>query len=123
MTKAREPAPDPGTAWPPSAKIPRQTVERSQRHLFLCTGPDCCNPVMHEPLWQLLKAECQRLQTPVLRTRAACLRVCCDGPWLVVYPEGIWYGRLDPRKLRRILKEHIEGGHPVREWIAAQSGR
>jgi (2Fe-2S) ferredoxin len=62
----------------------------------------------------------RKVSVPALRTKAACLRVCQDGPWLVVYPEGIWYGALDANKLRRILKEHIEGGTPVREWIAAQ---
>ena len=70
-------------------------------------------------MWDLLKAETRRLSVPVLRTKAACLRICKGGPWLVVYPDGIWYGQLDADKLGRILKEHIEGGRPVREWIAA----
>lgn len=70
-------------------------------------------------MWDLLKAETRRLSVPVLRTKAACLRICKGGPWLVVYPDGIWYGQLDADKLARILKEHIEEGRPVREWIAA----
>lgn len=71
------------------------------------------------PLWDLLKSETRRLSVPAMRTKAACLRICKDGPWLVVYPDGIWYGQLTAERLRRILKEHIEDGRPVQEWIAA----
>ena len=105
--------------FPPDAKIPRDEITRATRHLFLCAGPDCCEPAEGGAMWDLLKAETRKLSVPVLRTKAACLRICKGGPWLVVYPDGIWYGQLDADKLRRILKEHIEEGRPVREWIAA----
>jgi (2Fe-2S) ferredoxin len=106
------------SAFPPDAKIPLEEITRATRHLFLCAGPDCCDPAEGEALWNVLKSETRQLSVPVLRTKAACLRVCKSGPWLVVYPDGIWYGDLDANKLRRILKEHIEEGRPVREWIA-----
>jgi (2Fe-2S) ferredoxin len=105
--------------FPPDAKIPLQEITRAKRHLFLCVGPDCCDPAKGDAVWKVLKAETRKLSVPVLRTKAACLRVCKAGPWLVVYPDGIWYGQLDANKLRRILREHIEEGRPVREWIAA----
>ncbi len=106
--------------YPADAKIRREQIERAIRHVFLCLGPDCCDPSDGAALWQILKEECARLSVPVLRTKAACLRICTAGPWLVVYPEGIWYGRLDATRLCRILKEHVEQGRPVREWIAAE---
>ena len=59
---------------------------------------------------------------PVMRTKAACLRVCRGGPWLVVYPEGVWYGSLDPARFDRILAEHLVGGTPVAEWAVARNG-
>ena len=105
--------------FPFDAKIPREEITRATRHLFLCPGPDCCDAAEGDALWDLLKAETRRLSVPVLRTKAACLRICKGGPWLVVYPDGIWYGQIDADKLRRILKEHIEEGRPVRDWIAA----
>jgi (2Fe-2S) ferredoxin len=107
------------SAFPSDAKIPIEEITRATRHLFLCAGPDCCDPVEGDALWNVLKAETRKLSVPVLRTKAACLRVCKAGPWLVVYPDGIWYGNLDANKLRRVLKEHIEEGRPVRELIAA----
>lgn len=104
--------------FPAGSKIPRRLIEQATRHVFLCLGPDCCDMNEHAALWDLLKAETKPL--PVLRTKAACLRICKDGPWLVVYPDGIWYGKMTPDKLRRILQEHVVEGRPVREWIAAE---
>ena len=110
----------PPEVYPSDAKMPREEITTATRHLFLCIGPDCCDPVIGEALWGVLKAETRKLSVPVLRTKAACFRVCKGGPWLVVYPDGIWYGALNADKLRRILKEHIEEGAPIREWIAAE---
>lgn len=107
------------SAYPSEAKIPLEEITSATRHLFLCVGPDCCDPAVGEALWNVLKSEMRKLRVPALRTKAACFRICRAGPWLVVYPDGIWYGALNADKLRRILKEHIEEGRPIREWIAA----
>lgn len=107
--------------YPARAKIPRCEIERAQRHLFICLGPDCCDASASAPLWDFLKARCRTLRVPVLRTKAACLRVCSGGPWLVVYPEGIWYGGLTEERLERILVEHVEQGRPVDEWVVART--
>lgn len=105
--------------YPARAKIPRSEIEHARRHLFVCLGPDCCDATSSAPLWDYLKARCRSLKVPVLRTKAACLRVCSGGPWLVVYPEGAWYGGLTEERLERILVEHVEEGLPVAEWVAA----
>lgn len=107
--------------YPSGTKIPRREIEAARKHLFLCIGPDCCASAEGEKLWDFLKRECRTLQVPVLRTKAACLRICQGGPWMVVYPEGIWYGSLTPDRLQRILSEHIENDRPVEEWIVVRS--
>lgn len=104
--------------FPPNSKIPATEIARATRHLLLCIGPDCCDPAEGEALWAVLKAEAKPL--PVLRSKAGCLRICKGGPWLVVYPEGVWYGAMNAERLRRVLAEHIVGGRPVTEWIAAE---
>lgn len=111
-----EPMPE---SLPPGSKLAPAEFARTTRHAFLCTGPDCCDPREHADLWDLLKSETRSLGVPVMRTRAACLRICRDGPWLVVYPDGIWYGRLTAERLRHIVREHLGAGRPVTSWIAA----
>ena len=108
-------------AYPGGTKIPREEIARARRHVFLCVGPDCCDASEGQEVWETLKLEAKKLKVPILRTKAACLRVCQGGPWLVVYPEGTWYGRVDCDRLRRILREHVENGQPIEEWISVHS--
>lgn len=91
----------------------------ARRHLFLCAGPDCCAPEQGLATWEHLKGSLKEHATPALRTKAACLRMCHDGPWLVVYPDGVWYARVTPERFDRIRREHLEGGVPVAEWVRA----
>ena len=93
----------------------------AERHLFLCLGPDCCALADGEKLWELVKQRVRETGLRALRTKAGCFRICTGGPWLVVYPEGLWYGTVTPEKFERIFNEHLLGGAPVREWIGARN--
>ena len=92
----------------------------AQRHVFLCVGPNCCASADGLATWELLKRRLRELDLPVLRTKAGCLRICHGGPWLLVYPEGIWYGGVTPERCERIVQEHFVRGRVVQEWVAAQ---
>jgi len=94
-------------------------LAQARHHLFLCAGPNCCAAETGCATWECVKASVQIAAVPVLRTKAACLRICQDGPWLVVYPDGIWYSQVTPERFERILREHLQGGKPVQEWVRA----
>lgn len=96
-------------------------VATAERHLFVCLGPDCCAAAEGEVLWELVKERVRATGLRALRTKAGCFRICTGGPWLVVYPDGVWYGAVTPERFERILREHLLGGEPVREWVVARN--
>jgi (2Fe-2S) ferredoxin len=93
-----------------------------RKHVFLCTGPNCCTPEEGLAAWETLKrALKERGPADCYRTKVGCLRICCHGPTMVVYPEGTWYRGMTAERVPRFVQEHLLEGKPVREWIFAEN--
>jgi (2Fe-2S) ferredoxin len=98
-------------------------------HLLLCATPSkalCCpDPAIGTASWEALKRLVRELglEDParpegiVLRTKADCLRICAEGPILLIWPEGTVYGGVSPERIEPILREHVIGGQPIEQWI------
>lgn len=104
----------------------RRGVGHYERHIFLCTGPDCCTPEEGARAWSQLKAACAKLNgSPdrgrIYRTKAGCLRICRDGPTAVVYPEGRWYADLGPANLDRVIAEDLGRGEAVDDLLIGEN--
>ena len=91
-------------------------------HIFVCTNqrPEghprgCCQSKNSERLVQSFKQELSRagLAQEVRAQKSGCLDACEFGPAVVVYPEGVWYGQVQPQDIAESVESHIIHGKPV----------
>ena len=91
-------------------------------HVFVCQNtrpadaprPSCTTDGKSElftQLQQLTKAA--GLGGRVRINKAGCLDQCEHGPTVVVYPEAVWYGFVQPEDVAEIVQEHVANGRPV----------
>ena len=97
-----------------------------KRHVLLCTGPSCCTPEEGMAAWEALKGQIKQHNLATgehacYRTKVGCLRICCHGPTMVVYPEGTWYHGMTAERIPRFVQEHLVEGRPIGEWIFAHN--
>ncbi len=101
-------------------------------HLLLCATPtkaSCCDPEVGAASWESLKRilrdfdleNVKRTEGVVLRSKVDCLRICRDGPILLIWPDGIWYGGVTPDRIEKIVLHHVIRGNPLKEWIVRQT--
>jgi len=97
-----------------------------QRHVLLCTGPNCCTPEDGMAAWEVLKKELKDRNLGAgpqacYRTKVGCLRICCHGPTMLVYPEGTWYHGMTAERIPQFVQQHLVEGKPLEEWIFAKN--
>ncbi len=95
-----------------------------KKHLFICTndrekGLDACGSGKGMELVEAFKAlvKAHRLQVEVRAQRAGCLDVCKFGPAMVMYPEGVFYGKVNLEDVNEIFESHILGDKPVERLV------
>ncbi|MFA5983989.1 MAG: ferredoxin [Methylococcaceae bacterium] len=99
-------------------------MQAHNKHVFVCTGICCSHEGKNSTKMFLQLAE-KIDSNPNLNiklTRSNCFAECENGPILVVYPEGIWYGNVDEAVLERILTEHLLHDQVVSEYIFHRLG-
>jgi len=91
-------------------------------HIFVCENVrpsddprGCCAAKGSVEIREALKAETKKhgLKGVVRVNKAGCLDQCSQGPAIVVYPEGVWYGHVTIDDVTEIVDSHILKGEPV----------
>jgi len=96
----------------------------THRHLFVCTNdrssgkPACHGTALVAAVQTLLLA---RGATEAFVTPCGCLGPCFDGPNAVLYPDGVWYGRLEVGDAPGLV-EHLLAGTPLEAKVSEPPG-
>jgi (2Fe-2S) ferredoxin len=104
---------------------------RFRHHVFVCENlrPEddprgCCSAKGSKEVRARLKDELKRRGIKDVRANAAgCLDACADGPTVVVYPEGVYYGGVRLEDVDEIIEEHLVAGRPVQRLMIPRFNR
>ncbi len=95
-------------------------MEPFKYHVYMCTqqkpeGIPGCAAHGSEAVLNVLRAEVVKagLDDEVQVTTCGSLGLCERGPNMVVYPEGVWYSKVQAADVPEIVREHFKGGRPV----------
>lgn len=91
------------------------------KHILICTNQKgeckkCCGEEHGKALVEAFKRSIRDKHIKDLRIRAqraGCFDLCSFGPIVIVYPEGVYYGKVELSDVEEIVSEHIVNGRPV----------
>lgn len=92
-------------------------------HVFVCTSSRingsqkgyCHSNAAVEIVTNFMESlEENGLSGEVMVSNTGCLGLCNDGPIVVIYPEGTWYGKVSPDDVEEIVESHLISGEVVK---------
>lgn len=94
-----------------------------EKHVFVCINerkPDdpkgCCKSKGSQAIVEAMKEEIKKrgLNKKIRINKSGCLDQCSKGVSMVVYPEGVWYGKVTMNDVTEIIESHLIGNRPVK---------
>jgi (2Fe-2S) ferredoxin len=97
-------------------------MPKPEKHVFVCTqnrpqghprgscASNGCADVMNEFMNEI---QARNLFEKIALTNTGCMGPCMMGPSVLVYPEGVMYGKVKKDDVRTIIEQHLLGGEPV----------
>ncbi|MCC6252462.1 MAG: (2Fe-2S) ferredoxin domain-containing protein [Bacteroidia bacterium] len=93
-----------------------------EKHIFVCVNQRaegqriCCGEAHGLALIAAFKdilKEHHVKGTKVRAQKAGCFDICEYGPNVIIYPEGIYYGKVNLNDVREIVEQHVINNQPV----------
>lgn len=91
-------------------------VHRS--HVLVCAGAGCVSsgcPAVADALYAELARRGLDQEIKVVQT--GCVGSCDLGPVVIVYPEGVFYQRLEPEDIPELVETHLLKGRTVERLL------
>ena len=97
-------------------------MARPERHVLVCLNArppgnpkGSCGEKGSEEVFDSLKRMVKErgLGDRVIVNRTNCLKHCSRGITVAVYPDNVWYARVQVSDLEEIFAAHLVGGRPV----------
>lgn len=92
-------------------------IQKPEMHFFICNSyrvageaKGVCNTKGAGDLLAYLETEILDRGMDAQVSGCGCLKVCTEGPVMVVYPSSKWFGQVDEEKLDAILDAIEDGG-------------
>lgn len=92
-----------------------------QKHIFICNNERkageriSCGEQYGLELVAAFKKEIKNrnLNVSMRAQRTGCIDICEDGPNVVIYPEAIFYGKVQLADVAEIVESHLQNNIPV----------
>jgi (2Fe-2S) ferredoxin len=118
---SKEPANPMGSVAPSCHGETQIRTGAFRNHVLVCTfdRPGHCGTFGGLEILERFRDEVDRRQLAkeILVTRTGCTGHHAWGPTVIVYPEGIWYGKVQPEDVPLIIQEHLIDGRPVERLV------
>lgn len=97
-------------------KVFSEEMAQYQRTLLFCSGTGCVSSGCGEVRDSLIKElENAGLTASVKLNLTGCIGICDVGPRMTVLPDGVFYCKLKPEDMKKIVKNHLLGNQIVEE--------
>ncbi|MCQ3907454.1 MAG: (2Fe-2S) ferredoxin domain-containing protein [Mycoplasmoidaceae bacterium] len=98
-------------------KLGLEKAEQSgKKQILVCASTGCISNKSQEIIEEFRKSiALSGLEDKVEVSATGCHGLCAQGPVVLIYPEGIFYRKIKPADVPRIIQSHIMGGQPIKE--------
>ena len=87
-------------------------------YVLVCGGTGCTSSNSPKIIEELEKEiQSVGLQDEVKVVKTGCFGLCALGPIMIVYPEGVFYSRVEPEWIKEIVDEHLLKGRVVKKYL------
>lgn len=101
-------------------------MARPERFVFVCTNvrpPDnpkgSCKARGSQEVFDAFKAQVKArdLKGQIIVAPSGCLGPCVNGPTVAVFPDDVFYGRVQPHDVDEIIEGHLVRGQTVERLV------